>query len=193
MSFAPLPAVAAWQHRDARTGFEVVYIDAADSGLRVEGYATAVEAGDAWAIEYAIALDESWRTRGARIRARTPAGAREIEIEADGTGGWRVNGADVPEVAGCLDVDLEASAFTNALPAHRLALAIGDEADAPAAYVRARDLGVERLEQRYVRLPDDGARARFHYTAPAFDFTAELVYDESGLVIDYPGIAVRVA
>jgi hypothetical protein len=27
--------------------------------------------------------------------------------------------------------------------------------------------------------------------APAFDFACRLTYDESGLVLDYPGIAVR--
>jgi len=45
----------------------------------------------------------------------------------------------------------------------------------------------------YVRLEDDGPRQRFDYTAPRFDFRCVLVYDESGLVLDYPGIASRVA
>ena len=31
----------------------------------------------------------------------------------------------------------------------------------------------------------------YDYTAPAFDFRCRLVYDQSGLVPDYPGIAVR--
>ena len=64
-------------------------------------------------------------------------------------------------------------------------------ADAPAAYVRALDLSVERLEQRYVRLADGERGQRYHYTSPAFGFECELAYDESGLVLDYPGIAVR--
>jgi hypothetical protein len=36
-------------------------------------------------------------------------------------------------------------------------------------------------------------RQRYHYVSPAFGFECELVYDESGLVLDYPGIAVRAA
>jgi len=60
-----------------------------------------------------------------------------------------------------------------------------------AAYVRALDLGVARLEQAYRRIADDGPRQRFDYAAPAFGFTSRLVYDESGLVLDYPGIARR--
>ena len=58
-----------------------------------------------------------------------------------------------------------------------------------AAYVRALDLSVERLEQHYVRLGAD----RYHYASPAFGFECELAYDDAGLVLDYPGIAVRVA
>ena len=116
-----------------------------------------------------------------------------MRLDGDGTGGWRVDGEEAPQLAGCLDVDLEASAFTNALPVHRLGLDVGQRADAPAAYVRALDFRVERLEQSYERLQDRGRQSHYDYISPVFDFRAELVYDEFGLVLDYPGIAVRVA
>jgi hypothetical protein len=61
-----------------------------------------------------------------------------------------------------------------------------------AAYVRALDLSVDRLEQHYLRLPDDGPQRRYDYAAPGFDVRCSRVYDESGLVLEYPGIAVRV-
>jgi hypothetical protein len=42
--------------------------------------------------------------------------------------------------------------------------------------VRALDLAVERLEQRYLRLEDDDeGRRRYHYASPAFGFECELV------------------
>jgi uncharacterized protein len=50
---------------------------------------------------------------------------------------------------------------------------------------------VERLEQTYARTADEASCQRYDYAAPAFGFAARLVYDESGLVLDYPGIAVR--
>jgi hypothetical protein len=43
------------------------------------------------------------------------------------------------------------------------------------------------------RLPNAGNRSRYDYVAPSFDFRAVLVYDEFGLVLEYPGIAVRTA
>ena len=88
-------------------------------------------------------------------------------------------------------MDLESSALTNALPVRRMSLPPAKHAAAPAAYVRAVGLAVERLEQSYVRAPGEATRQRYDYTAPAFDFACRLVYDQSGLVLDYPGIAVR--
>jgi hypothetical protein len=43
-----------------------------------------------------------------------------------------------------------------------------------------------------VRIDDGAGLARYAYTSPAFDFRCELVYDEVGLVLDYPGLATRV-
>jgi hypothetical protein len=38
---------------------------------------------------------------------------------------------------------------------------------------------------------DEGRHRRYDYAALVFDFACRLVYDESGLALDYPGIAVR--
>ena len=191
MSFAPLPATAAWRHQDARTGFEVVYFGTCGDGCRIEGWTTAIEDGATWAVEYLIEVDAAWATRSARIRGRSPGGLCSTTLEADGAGHWLVDGEPAAHLDGCLDVDLEASAMTNALPVRRMALPVAAAAAAPAAYVRAVGLAVERLEQTYVRASDQGTGQRYDYTAPAFDFRCRLVYDRSGLVLDYPGIAVR--
>jgi hypothetical protein len=191
MDFEPLPATAAWQHQQARTGFEVVYFQPSAEGCRIEGCTTALEEGRTWAVEYTIDLDEAGVTRGARIRGRSAAGPCSAHLEADGAGRWLVDGVPAPYLDGCLDVDLESSAMTNALPVRRMGLAPGTRAAAPAAYVRAVGLAVERLEQSYLRAFDEATRQCYEYAAPAFDFACRLSYDESGLVVDYPGIAVR--
>jgi uncharacterized protein len=170
-----------------------VFFRDTDGGCLIQGCTTAVEDGTPWAVEYAIQVDGAGATRSARISGRSAAGSSSTVLEADGAGHWLVDGANAPRLDGCLDVDLESSALTNAFPVHRLPLAVGQEAEAPAAYVRAVELSVERLEQRYLRLPDSSGRRRYRYRAPRFDFECELVYDESGLLIDYPGIATRAA
>ena len=193
MAFRDLPPTAAWQHRDARDGFEVVFLEPDGTGCRLEGNTAAVEDGEAWTVQYVINLAADWSTRSAHVSGRSFSGSHVLALEADGAGGWLINGSAAPHLAGCLDVDLESSSLTNAFPVHRLALEVGAAADAPAAYVRALDLSVERLEQRYVRLEDGGSGQRYRYTAPTFGFECQLSYDEHGLVLDYPGIAVRSA
>jgi uncharacterized protein len=143
-------------------------------------------------VRYAILVGDDGATREARVECRHEGGAVTVALEADGRGGWTVNGAPAPRLDGCLDVDLEASAVTNAFPIRRLGLRAGERADAPAAYVRAPDLRVERLEQSYGRDEDEDGLARYRYSAPAFGVAAVLVFDADGLVVDYPGLAVRV-
>ena len=161
---------AAWQHRDARAGFEVVFLHAGGQGRRAEGSTTAVEDAEPWIVSYEIELATDWTTRRAVVASRSRHGRRQVCLEADGAGSWLVNGAAAPEIDGCLDVDLESSALTNAFPVRRL-----------------------RLEQRYVRLSHAGGGQRYRYGAPAFDFECVLTYGADGLVAHYPGIAVRVA
>ncbi len=183
-----LPPVASWRHEGAREGFEVAFFAEDDRGLRVEGATTATEDGESWIVNYEIHLDRSWRTRSARITGRSGGAVVVTEIEADGEGHWRVDGVPAPRLDGCLDLDLEASAMTNTFPVHRLELPAGRAASAPAAYVRAVGLAVDRLDQTYSRV----GGGQYDYAAPAFDFECRLVYDRHGLVVDYPGIATRV-
>ena len=186
------PAAATWRHVGAREGFEALFPVRSVGGWRLEGWTAAVEEGRAWGLRYAIVLDDEGRTREARVERRHQGGSHDVTLEGDGRGGWLVDGAPAPHLDGCLDVDLEASAFTNAFPVRRLALAVGARAEAPAAWVRAPGLAVERLEQSYARLPDADGLARYDYASPGVGFAAVLVFDPHGLVTDYPGIAVRV-
>jgi hypothetical protein len=192
--FAPLPSTAAWSHRDARDGFEIVAFPpptGADPSIRLRGSTAAVEAGEAWAVDYDIVLHPTWRTIGARIRGWSAGGEREVTLARTDAGRWQVAGSPRPDLDGCVDIDLESSACTNTIPVHRLALDVGAGADAPAVYVRAVDLSVQRLEQTYVRVADQDGHQRYDYRAPSFDFAGRLTYDASGLVVTYPGLATR--
>ena len=185
MPDVPLPAFAAWRFAGAVDGFEVVYPGA----RRLRGSTSAVEDGRPYVVRYDIALDDRWRTREVRVSSDTVAGQRSLVLTADGDGHWTVDGVPAPRLDGLVDVDLEASACTNTLPIHRLELPAGEVVAAPAVYVRALDLSVARLDQTYRRL---GGRT-FDYTSEGGAFRATLVYDEAGLIVDYPGIAARLA
>lgn len=190
----PLPASACWRHGDIQVGFEASFFEPILDGWVLSGSTSGIEEGVAWVVDYELTVDAEWRTTLAVIRNRSAVGVRTVRLESTGDGEWLVDGIRAPDLDGCLDVDLESSAMTNTLPVHRLALDVGKRSDAPAVYVRAATLAVERLEQNYTRLDDDElGSSRFDYVSPAADFRCELRYDASGLVVDYTGIAVRFA
>jgi len=186
-SFGRLPNAAAWRHEESKDGFEVVFFAQGEDGIRVAGETTAVEEGEPFWVGYELELDPGWRTRRAHVRGRSSRGAHETLVARDGER-WLVDGVRAPQLDGIDDVDLEASAMTNAFPVRRMRLEPGVRTDAPAAYVRALDLSVERLDQTYEHLGD----RRYEYDCRRFDFTCELVYDDAGLVTTYPEIARRV-
>jgi hypothetical protein len=183
--YAALPAFAAWRFVGAVDGFEVVY----PGPGRLRGCTSAVEQGRPYAVRYDIALDDRWRTREVRVGSDTVEGQRSAVLLSDGEGHWTVDGVAAPHLDGLVDVDLEASACTNTLPVHRLAMPAGEEIGASAVYVRALDLSVTRLDQTYRRRGDRS----FDYVADGGAFRAVLEYDGAGLIVDYPGIAVRFA
>jgi uncharacterized protein len=191
-SLRALPPTAAWRHRDARDGFEAVFFVTGPPATRLLGHTVAVEHGLAWSVRYDIALDLRGRTTGARVWTLSADGERSVSVDVSTTGRWCVNGSARPDLDGCVDVDLESSACTNMIPIRRMGLGVGEEAEAPAVYVRAPNLHVERLEQSYRRVGDENLMRRYDYRAPAFNFASDLLYDQSGLVLEYPGIATRV-
>jgi hypothetical protein len=143
-----------------------VFVQSDGDGYRLDGGTAAVEKSEAWAVDYEITVTADWSTRSAVVSGRSESGRTERRLETDGAGRWRIDGSHAAHLDGCFDVDLESSALANAFPVHRLGLASGEVADAPAAYVRAVDLTVERLDQRYTRLDNDADHERYRYSAP---------------------------
>lgn len=194
MLHSGLPHQAAWRHGPSREALEVAFLTPHHDGLLIDGRTVAVEDGAAWAVRYHIELDADWGTRHAVITtfAGTDGDERMTTLDHDGTGLWRVDGLPAHQLDGCLDVDFEASALTNAFPVRRATPAVGDELDAPAAYVRVAAVAPAKLAQTYRRQDDDpGGHASFVYASPAYDFTSTITYDAAGLVVTYPGIAER--
>ena len=114
------------------------------------------------------------------------------ELLADGEGHWKGRGAEsVPELDGCIDVDISATPFTNTLPIRRLGLEPGKSTDVEVAYIRVPELLVGPERQRYGCLEAQVEGGLYRLEALPSGFTAELPVDADGLVIDYPGLFRR--
>jgi uncharacterized protein len=115
------------------------------------------------------------------------AAAQEMELAADGEGGWRRGSEELAAVRGCLDVDLSLTPATNTLPLRRLPLAPGESREVTAAWVLFPSLEVKLLAQTYTWL--DPRRLRYQ---SATGFSTEIEVDDADLVVRYPPFWERV-
>jgi len=96
-----------------------------------------------------------------------------------------VNGAPRPDLAGCEDVDLMATPYTNTPPLAAHPLAPGEERTLRVAWVRFPDLEVQAVEQQYKRLDSGTGAKRYRYRNFASGFVGELSADDEELVVAY--------
>lgn len=137
-------------------------------------------------VVYRLTCDAAFRVRAARLASRATA-ERRLDLRSDGEGRWFDAAGPLPELDGCIDLDLAATPFTNTLPIRRLGLRPGESAEIQVAYVSVPELEITRVRQRYScrRLDRDGGL--YLYEGLDTGFEAELPVDADGLVLDYPG------
>lgn len=176
-----------WRRLDL-PGMEHCLLTEEGTSPTLSGIVIIADRGVAYRIEYEVIVDATWRTVAASIAAHVGSERREIEIRADESGRWSVDGRTRDDLEGCTDVDLGFSPSTNTLPIRRLRLGVGAHAAIDAAWVRFPAFDVQRLGQGYTRL----AERRYRYENLAGDFHAEIDVDSRGLVLDYPPAWERV-
>jgi hypothetical protein len=182
----PEPTTIAWRRLDV-PGHDSVTLSAADGGWLLEGAAAFVEAGTPCHLAYRVAADAGWRTQAASARGWAGATRIDLDIRVTPDRQWLLNGAIVPAVAGCVDVDLAFTPATNLLPIRRLGLAVGSSAPVIAAWLPFPDLRLEPLDQVYTR----SGEASYDYSANAGTFRVTLAVNGAGLVTGYPGLWVE--
>lgn len=136
---------------------------------------------------YTLRCDAAWRLREAIIDV---SGGGHLRLFSDGEGHWHgEDGQPLAALAGCIDIDLTASCFTNTLPIRRLALAPGERRIIDVAYMHIPALRIEKTTQAYTRLSSHVYR----FESLTDGFQAELEVDDDGLVVHYPGLFHRLA
>ena len=146
-----------------------------------EGWTATGEVGRE-AITYVIRLSSTWQAR--QFLLFRDLDEPDLWLGADGTGRWgEMNGAHRHDLAGCTDIDLPVTPFTNSIPIRRLALDVGGDAEVVAATIDVETLGVVIVRQRYERL----TARRFRRTNLDSAVATEFDVDNYGLVHDAPG------
>jgi hypothetical protein len=137
---------------------------------------------------YEVLCDDNWLTRRVHVERTKGKDTKALSLNVARDGVWRSSGQDLPEVRGCLDVDLAVTPATNTLPIRRLHLEIGESEPVTAAWIKFPEFEIQLLSQRYTRI----AKNIYRYESET-GFSAEIVVDDLGLVMAYPGGWERIA
>jgi hypothetical protein len=180
---------AMWVSIDQRT-FEYVRVQTGDKVVIADGWI--IHLGEkSYRIQYSMECDSQWRVR--KLEMAHVGNPKKLLLRSDAAGHWTDDqGEPVAAIAGCMDVDIYSSPFTNTLAIRRLTLKPEQAESIQAAFVTLPDLIVVPAPQRYTLRTADQNGALYHYEGLDSGFQADLPVDSDGLVIDYPGIANRI-
>lgn len=167
-------------------GLEHLIVRGDENGVRAAGTVVGSLEDALLRVRYRVDCAAGFLFRAAEVEVESGMEPRFRRIERSEAGHWTVDGQVRSDLAGCLEIDIMVTPFTNTLPIRRLGLAEGEEATVEAAYVRLPDLDVSPATQSYTRLGTN----RYRYASPGF--AAELTIDGDGLVIDYGDIWRRI-
>lgn len=176
----------------ASRGYETAWAELDGDVLRARGRAVGTVPEPYW-ITYELDTSRDCVTRRLRVTAETAARSRSLDLRHDGRGGWTADGERLPAVEGALDCDLGLCPLTNTMPVLRHGLhRVADERRLLVAWVSVPDLTVRPSRQTYTHLGRTrGGGGRVRFTSGTF--RADLDVDADGFVVDYPGLATRVA
>jgi hypothetical protein len=175
-----------WRRLD-QPGHDAARLVEDATGARLEGSAVFAEGGQPCRLDYQVACDAAWRTVSARVVGWIGDAAVDVALAADDQRRWTLNGQSCPQVAGCYDVDLSFTPATNLLAIRRTGMAPGQRVAVRSAWLDFPSLRLEPLDQVYARLDDSAWR----YESNGGTFTARLLTNAVGFVVDYPGLWTR--
>jgi uncharacterized protein len=185
----PVTTMLTWQADDGH-GLEGARVSFAH-GFRAQGRLVRPD----FTASYRLVVDDNGLLSRLSVTSDTAERERNLTMNRTGDGFWLLDtgggGGTRTDLGGALDVDLEYSPLFNTLPIRRLGLhRQAGEHTLPMAFVRLPDLQVQATEQSYRTVSvDDGGPSVVEFRWA--DFTAELVVDDEGLVISYPGVGAR--
>jgi hypothetical protein len=177
------PASMLWQRLDA-PGHDACLLKANGDGWQLEGTAVLLYEGQPARLTYNIICDARWRTQQGEVSGWVGGQPIAFSIIRAADGVWTCNGAVVPGLEACVDLDLGFSPATNLLQLRRLALSEGQAAEAPVAWLDVSAGTLDLLGQRYERR----TQFTYWYEAPRFNYAALLEVNPTGFVCRYPDL-----
>lgn len=176
-------AFAFWRRLDT-PGHDACRLEEIPAGWQLEGTAVFLHESAPARLTYRIACDATWVTKHGHIHGWL--GERTVDWTVLRTrhGAWTLNGSAVPGLERYVDLDLGFTPATNLQQLRRVALAEGESADVPVAWLDAAAGVLIALPQRYERR----GRDTYWYESPSAPYEGLLEVAPSGFVRHYPGL-----
>ena len=176
----------------ASGGYETAWAEVADAVLRARGRAVGTVPEPYW-VSYELDTSDGFVTRRLRVTVETAQRTRSLDLRHDGRGGWTADGERLSGFEDAVDCDLGLCPLTNSMPVLRHGLHRGPgERRFLMAWVSVPALTVRPSWQTYTHLGASGhGGARVRYASGSF--SSDVEFDADGYVVDYPGLAARLA
>jgi hypothetical protein len=176
-----------WNQQRSGIGLEHLVLSDSDADSVVLAFH---DDGEPFRLTYRLGWDNLWRLRRADLSVLSDRVTQSLNLRADGEGHWsRAEGIAIPELEGCIDIDIWPTPFTNSFPIRRSSLAVGQRQEFRMAWIHAPDLTFKAQPQAYSR---HGERLYLFENLDGSGFEAKLQVDEDCLVLDYPELFERV-
>jgi uncharacterized protein len=181
-----LPGTVRWRDWSG-CGLEQVVLSENAGHIDIQSAVISGPVSAGFAALYSFKLSSDWCV--IEMRASLLGAAASVYLRRTEEGRW-LDGDNraLPHLDGILDVDLSITPFTNSLAIRRLKLGVGECAEIATVYIAFPDLTISRDLQRYTRVGPD----RYRYESLDSDFVRDIVVDQNGLVITYPGLFQRI-
>ena len=148
-----------------------------------------MEEGKIFTVEYHVKIGAGWKTKRVEIKSTIDGQVKLHTFKKGKNENWLYNGQVLPPFTGYTEVDLPLTPLTNTLPINRLRLPIGQQQLIKVIDVDLLNDSITPVTQKYTRL----SKFEYKYENVPNDFEAIIRVDESGFVIDYPGLFERIA
>ena len=191
--------------KTAGTGLEFAEVEL--DGKRMRGTGVAI-GGDPipYRLDYTFTSRARFVTKSIEVETRGQGWRRSLRLRRDKAGEWDAvwesHGeallppptGDMNALGDALDCDLALSPLTNTMPVLRHGLLHGGgPVDFLMAWISVPDLSIIPSRQRYTFVRNDELVSVVRYESESRDFVAEIVFDEDGIVVEYPGIGHRLS
>ena len=176
-------ACVLWRRLDT-PGHDACRLERSDAGWRLEGTAVYRHENVPARLTYVVECDRAWHAQRGRVQGWLGADSLDFRLARTSAGVWIINGVAVPDLGNCVDLDFAFTPATNLPQLRRLALEVGQAAEAPAAWLDVSAGTLALLPQCYERRTE----ATYWYESPSVAYAALLEVAPNGFIRRYPGL-----